>query len=611
MCGIVGWVSGREPVPRRAFAAATDSLAHRGPDGRGEWFGEEDRYAFGHRRLAIVDLSDHGRQPMLHEERGLVLVFNGEIYNHAELRGDLTAKGHRFRGHCDTETLLAAYAEWGDDVVERLRGIFAFAVWDIGNKRLFAARDHLGVKPFYYFQSEKGLAFASQPRAFRPLPGFRDEPDEKALSDYLAYGVVPGERGIFKGVRKLPPGHSYVWQDGVGRSSPYWQPPREADIHDSGEARSMVREVLTDAIAEQKMSDVPLATFLSGGIDSSVVTAFAALGETNPLKSFTIGFDVQRSDETPFARLTAGHVGTDEHIRMLGQADAAGLVDDAVEAYDEPFGIGAALPMVAISRLAAENGAKVVLTGDGADELFAGYRHYDELADHYRSAGWQTASRASPSPLAMVRRLLRPAFDPLTVYHCHNGAVRGALFEMTGERIPSHEASHREREHFDTDLTPVRAAQLCDLQTYLPDEILVKVDRATMQHGVEARVPFLDKRLVELAFRIPTELHYAGGERKHLLKSVAREVLPSEILTVRKKGFSAPLAEWFTAGANRDKLLAEVLEGRLVSDGYLSREGVETGLSQIKRPVAGLLQLVLLERWMKRWAAPWREQPNH
>ncbi|MGF1477763.1 MAG: asparagine synthase (glutamine-hydrolyzing) [Geminicoccaceae bacterium] len=605
MCGIAGWVSEAAPVDRADFDRMTDSLAHRGPDGRGIWYARGDRVALGHRRLAIVDLTASGAQPMRLQEAGLTLTFNGEIYNHPDLRRQLEAQGHVYRSRCDAETILHAYAEWGADCVTRFRGIFAFAIWDEARGRLFAARDHLGVKPFYYRHDPTALAFASQPRAFLELSDRKSDIGPDAFADYLLYGVVPGERCLFSNVKKLPPAHALEWQDGAITTHCFWRPPHEADILDGEAARRAIENELEEVIGAQLMSDVPVATMLSGGIDSSLITAIAVEQSDRPVRAFTLGFDDDNKDERAYAALTAKRCGVEQIVDVLSAERIEAITDQVVEAYDEPFGINACLPMIDISRLIAVNGAKVILTGDGADELFAGYRHYDDLTAHYRKWGRETA--AADGQRFSLRGLTGRRFTPFTVYRAHNGwltdkcaaAVAGpALRETPFERW-------REQVFFPEDRGPVEAGRRCDLATYLPDEILVKVDRATMAYGVEARVPFLDPRLVELAFRISPELHYANGERKALLKSVAARWLPADILTARKKGFSAPIAGLLIRdAAHHAQMLDDIASGPLAANGFLKSSQVALAVRQSPYPAAALLQLYFLDRWARRWVWP-------
>lgn len=610
MCGIVGRVSMRGPVARDAFERMTDRLAHRGPDGRGTWYGRADRVALGHRRLAILDLTPAGAQPMTLPGSGLWLTYNGEIYNHPALQVQLEAKGHVYRSRCDSETILHAYAEWGTDCVERLAGIFAFAIWDEGAGRLFAARDQIGVKPLYLVEEDGTLAFASQPAAFLDLPSFDAAPDAQAMLDYMTYGVVPGTRGAFAGVTKLPPAHALVWQDGRMRQWRYWALPAEPDIHDADTATALLEETLDAVVTSQLASDVPVATFLSGGIDSSLLSAIATERSGGPVTAYTIGFDSPRFDERAFAATAAKAIGARPVVAVMTEDELDRTFDDVARAYDEPFGINSALPMVRIARLASEHGTRVVLGGDGADELFAGYRHYDAFAAYYRQHGRATGDARAKGLIGKLRGLLAP-FDPLSQYRAHNGRLAGQIAEtMAGPALRDSTGGapaprrHRERLHLDLGRGPVDAARRADIATYLTDEILTKVDRATMAYGIEARVPLIDPRLAQLAFRIAPALHYAGGERKALLKRVGSRWVPPAVLSARKRGFTPPVADWLQRPARQADMRARIRDGRLVAAGIVRRDGFDRAIDALDQPLTGLLNLYLLERWAERWAGP-------
>lgn len=602
MCGLLAWVSARTPAPVEAIAAGTEALAHRGPDGSGVWVSDDGHVAMGHRRLAILGLGPSGAQPMHFPERDLTLVYNGEIYNHLDLRAELTALGYVFRSSCDTETLLHAYAAWGDACVERLNGIFAFALWDGRARRLIAARDPLGVKPLTLLRVPGGLALASQPRALLPFLTER-RVDPAAMMDALAYGVVPGEAAIFAGMETLLPAELLTWDAKGETRRRYWSLPDAADIHDAEEAEGLVAEAVERAVRAQMLSDVPLATFLSGGIDSSLVTAVAAAtGE--PITAFTMGFEAARSDERPFAARAAEATGARNVAGVIDDYSIESLLEEAVEVYDSPFCIGASMPMLAVSRLAAEHGAKVVLSGDGADELFAGYNHYDRITQGYRRAGRGPDGSITNRPRALWDRLWRGPFDPYQGYRAHNGRFPDAAMTFAGVALREHARGRwREALHFDPARDVVDAAQRADLATYMTDEILVKVDRATMAHGIEARVPLLDLPLVELAFRIDPAIRYAGRERKALLKRAARKWLPDDVLTVRKKGFSLPVVSWVQRPENRARIDATLREGTLSREGLIDADGAIKMAENTPRPSFSLMQLYLTERWAGRWLA--------
>ena len=598
MCGIAGAIGWSADVERM-----TAALAPRGPDGQAVRSFMGGRVRLGHRRLAIVDLSDAGSQPMCNESADIWLTFNGEIYNHPDLRRELERRGHRYASDCDAESILHAYEEWGESFVKRLRGIFAFAIWDERRGRLIAARDHIGVKPFYYAESAGELLFGSQPRAL--LAGMTARVEPQSIVDYLSHGIVPAERAAFAGMRKLPPAHTLVWEDGCVSVGRYWQVQYKPTITDFNEAVELVAAGVEDAVRSQLMADVPIATYLSGGIDSSLLTGIANGFSAEQMHSFTVGFEESASDERRFAELVANHFGTQHHVDVLRHEAAMRLIDTVVEAHDEPFGMGAALPMTFISQLTQRHGFKVVLSGDGADELFAGYLHYDLLYGRYRKWGLRTANEVRSWARFLPVRGWFGRFDPLQYYAPHEAMMPPSLQKsiLHPEFVAANRPQYDWRlpRHLDRNLPAVTAAQLLDLHTYLPDEILVKVDRATMAHGIEARVPFLDPKLVELAFSIDGTLHYRNGERKAVLKAAARRWLPESVLTTRKKGFSIPVDKWILRGGMGAQMTGEIADGWLVAHAILRQDGLSDAIEKL--PANFVLQLYLLERWARRWVS--------
>ena len=609
MCGINGWVSPGTPVERRQFDAMTDALAHRGPDGRGTAYFRNDRIALGHRRLAIQDLSSAGAQPMMLGTEGtdthLALTFNGEIFNHPELRRELEAHGAVYRTACDAETILHGYRRWGPDVVHRLRGIFAFAIWDERQGQLFAARDHVGVKPFYIAQIGDALAFASQPCAFRTLSAFDGNVDPRGFGDALRHGMPVAGRSIYENVTRLPPAHCFIWRAGERRTWQYWSVPEEAEIGDATHARKALEELLVDSIGAQMLGDVPIHSLLSGGIDSSLTTAIAAENRKRMGQAFTLGFADPQFDESEFAKTAARAIGCDHTVRVMDQHDAETAFNRTIEAFDEPYGIDSGLPMVAISDHMAEAGVKVVLSGDGADELFAGYRHYDALAAHYARHARGTGLSPAASFLGRLRGMFGGGFSPFPTYTAHNGWFDDDAVEaLSGPRLAAIDEPpfRREREVFDLSRGAVDAARRADFVSYLPDEILVKTDRATMAAGIEARVPLLDHRLVELAFRIEPQLHYDRGQRKALLKQAAAGWLPPSVLTARKKGFSAPVADFFLSQPGDEaRILRQIASGPLVEDGWIDPSAIRRCIAKASYRAGAVLQLTLLDRWYRHW----------
>lgn len=606
MCGILGTVDFTAPIAEQAFDAMLGTLSHRGPDGGGVRSFDDGRVRLGHRRLAIIDLSAAAAQPMASADGRLWLTFNGEIYNFRELRAELAGLGHRFRTQSDSEVLLSAYAQWGERCVERLRGIFAFGVWDAAERSLFLARDHFGVKPLYYARYGKRFCFASQPKAILADPDFRRAIDPQALRDFFAYGFVPHDRCAFEGIRKLPAGHGATLKGESLELRRYWWLKYEPRIVEPAEAAARLRGALAEAVHSNLVADVPVGCFLSGGIDSSLLVGLAR--ETlSDLRTFTVGFHDKHSDEREYARLIARHFGTSHKESVLLSDGLAGRLWDMQEYYDEPFDPDGPLPAMEVARLARANDTVVALGGDGADEMFVGYLRYDDFnrPDWVPAATaglWRGLGRVGALPLRAAK-----ASDPGRYFAydgCLSDALQRHLFtDAFVARVPDR-ATDLVESLFPQDLPAVTAAQVTDMHLYLVDHILCKVDRASMAHGVEARVPFLDPDLAATAFRIPLSIQYRNGERKALLKALAAERLPAAAITSRKKGFSAPLLSWFEPHLDR-------WNGKLLPDGVLRQQQIlrpdwapRLAALRERQPRAGARARWLLleaELWARRW----------
>ncbi len=569
MCGIAGIfdLAGARPIDPARLARMTEALRHRGPDGDGMM--RRDGIGLGHRRLAIIDLAQ-GAQPMASPDGRLVVTYNGEIYNFQSLRRELEGRGHHFRTRSDTEVLLEGYRAWGTAVLDRLRGMFAFALWDTAERTLFLARDRLGEKPLYYGCAPDGcLLFASEIGAVLAGLPTRPELDLEAVADYFTYGYVPDPKSIYRGIRKLAPGHHLTLRPGQALPAPrrYWR-PRFSDSH-HGSLDDLAHELLDrlkESVTLRMVADVPLGAFLSGGVDSGGVVALMAEASGTPVTTCTIGFADPAFDETPHARTVARRYGTIHHEERV-DIDAAGLLDRVAAAYGEPFADSSALPTYLVSRLARRH-VKVALTGDGGDEVFAGYRRYpfhrrEELVKAWLPA---TLRRRVLGPLARAWPRLEWAPRPLRAkatlealatdtVHGYLRSVallpeseRAALFSpdftraLDGYDPASVLAAHAGEA--DTD-DPLARAQYMDLMTWLPGRMLVKVDRASMAHGLELRPPLLDHELVEWAAGLPRALKLRGNEGKILLKRALAPHLPRELLHRPKQGFAQPLAEWF------------------------------------------------------------------
>jgi asparagine synthase (glutamine-hydrolysing) len=590
MCGILGQIEWQRPVDPAAFARMLATLSARGPDGEGTRLLRDGRVALGHRRLAIVDLSEAAAQPMSNEDGSVWLTFNGEIYNFRELRKQLESRGHAFRSAGDSEVILHAYEEWGDDCVARLRGIFAFGLWDERRERLLLVRDRLGVKPLYYWAHAEGVVFASQPRAILAHPRFRREVDPSAFQHYLELRYVPHDLAIWAGMRKLPAAHLLALDRRGLRRQRYWELRYAPVVRSAADAARLVRGKLEEAVRMQLVSDVPLGLFLSGGIDSSTTAAVATRALERRLPSFTIGFEDAEADERPFARATSTFLGTEAHEEVLTLEAALELIPDFVALHDEPFFDHSSLPTLAVSRLARRHGVPVVLSGDGADELFAGYRWYEG-----------EPARRPPAWRRLAGRGSRAERDLLADHLARVSPLAGAAAAELMQGAPGPAALELFR-RFDSATAPaVTRLQLVDLHTFLVDDVLLKVDHASMACGVEVRVPFLDHELVEAAFSIESRVLFAEGERKALLKRAAASWLPPEILTDRKKGFSPPLEAWMREGLH-ERAAALLTGGVLVARGLLRAEAVANVLAARRTSTSWLL--FAAELWARHWLEP-------
>ncbi len=611
MCGICGIASPvGAPDPDR-LAAMSAALVHRGPDSAGEHL--DGPVALGARRLSIVDLA-HGDQPIPNEDGTCVVVQNGEIYNSPELRRELERAGHVFRSHCDTETIVHLYEEHGLGFAERLRGMFAAAVWDARRRRLVLARDRYGIKPLYYRHVGGELAFASELRA---LP--RGEIDLDALEAFLAFNSIPAPYSIFREIRKLPPGHLLTWEeDGLLHVERYARPGpvplAELRASDEAELVEELRARLRDSVRAHLIADVPVGVLLSGGVDSAVLAALAAQETAEPVHTFTIGFEERSFDERGDARRVAELYGTNHH-ELLVRPDPSLLLPALAEAFDEPFADSSALPTYLVSQLAAGH-VKVALSGEGGDELFGGYYTYaaDLLADRLAPLARLARPFVERLPTSTARasfdykakRFVRSAhLPPLERHHGWKEIFSpGARAELTGrsaafDPVDVYRARYRET---------VGAEELARLQdvdfgVYLVDDLLVKTDRASMAHSLEARVPFLDPAVTNLAFALPARHKVRGLAKKVLLRKAAEPLLPREVVHGRKRGFSIPAAAWLRGELEpfaRQTLSAETLERQ----GFFRPDAVSrligehvAGAEDRSRQLWGLLAFTL---WYER-----------
>jgi asparagine synthase (glutamine-hydrolysing) len=619
MCGICGLVSldGATAPDPAALAAMNETLVHRGPDSDGSLINGPCGLAM--RRLSIIDLAG-GDQPISNEDGRIQVIQNGEIYNYGELMDELRGRGHTFSTHSDTEVLVHLYEERGPAFVEDLRGMFAIAIWDARHGRLLLARDRFGIKPLYYRVADGQLSFASELKALLRQPGFSREIDPSALEAFLSFNSIPAPLTIFTEARKLPAGHTLVAERGEVDIHRFARPtPVAADQVRTERDEALAEELrgrLRDSVRAHLVSDVPVGVLLSGGIDSATLTALAAAESGYRVSTFSIGFEEQSFDELELARLVAKRYGTDHHELVL-RPDAVDLLPRLVDAFDEPFGDSSALPTYLVSQLASDT-VKVVLSGEGGDELFGGYYTYvaDRLAPRL--------GRAAPLLRPLVERLPSSSGKVSFDYRVKR-FVRGA-------HLPPVERHHAWKEIFSPDaqeelLSAPRTSdpvdvyraryaetegsqelarlQDLDLGVYLVDDLLVKTDRASMAHSLEARVPFLDPVVAELALGLETKQKVRGFSKKRLLRRAAAPLLPREIINGRKQGFSIPVAAWLRgdlATFARDVLAPEAIERQGYLDaGAVSRVLEEhiSGKEDLSRQIWGLLNFTL---WFDRYA---------
>ena len=562
MCGICGvlYFNGEKP-DKSVLARMRDSMMHRGPDDCGLYI--DGPVGLGHRRLSIIDLSEAGRQPLSNEDGSVWIVFNGEIYNHEELRIELEGQGHRYVTETDTETIIHLYEEYGLDCVSRLNGMFAFAIWDAGEERIFLARDRIGIKPLYYLLDGEKIIFASELKAILEHPEADTDIDYGSLSDYLTYGYVGSPKTIFSGIRKLPPACTLKVVEGEAVVKTYWSMAYpENPFGDEAYHKEKIVEGLKDSIKLRLMSDVPLGAFLSGGIDSSAIVALMS-ELTGDVKTFSVGFTESSFNELDYARVIADLFGTDHH-EFTVEMDAVKLIPKLLEVYDEPFADSSAIPTYIVSEMARSK-VTVCLSGDGGDELFAGYDRYSAckvaqeyaripkvLRDPVKSCvNLLPPSTANKNIIRMSQRFANAVdlppeeryLDWITIYNEEkkNKLIRS---EVVGKAFAKDSADYIKTHYKNPAKDFTSKTMHVDIKTYLPEDLLVKVDRASMAHSLEVRVPFLDHNLVEYSQTIPSALKFPGLKLKHILKKSLKKKLPKKIINRRKHGFGVPVGSW-------------------------------------------------------------------
>lgn len=620
MCGIAGFVGERAGTPESA--AVLDGMcrviSHRGPDDQGTMV--KDGVALGMRRLSIIDVAG-GHQPISGCDGAATIVFNGEIYNYRELRRDLEARGHCLRTHSDTEAIVHLYEDHGRGVVERLRGMFAFAIWDARSRQLFVARDRVGKKPLYYTLTGGGtFVFGSELKSLLAHPEVRPAINPEALDAYLTFGYVPDPLTIFAGIHKLPPGHHLSFADGRISVERYWDFSYAATENDERRSEEdyldELRSLIDEAVRVRLISEVPLGAFLSGGVDSSTVVGHMARHMDQPVKTFSIGFHEDSYNELKYARVAAKHFGTDHH-EFVVTPDICQIVDELAWHFDEPFADSSAIPTYMVSKLAREH-VTVVLTGDGGDELFAGYTRY--VTDRKRSGFarlprvvrrgvMQRLSRRLPHGAFGRNYLHNVALDPLDRYidsvstftslNKHQLYTDDFRRQLNGDEDGA-AASFREHAARARTGEPLDALLYLDSKTYLPGDILTKVDRMTMAVSLEGRVPLLDHKLIEFVTRLPASMKMRGLVTKHVLKRAVEGLVPDEILHRPKQGFGVPIQEWINEQL-RERIRDTLTEARTRERGYVEPRYVRLMLDEHARGrrdhSTQLWTLFMLELW--------------
>jgi len=612
MCGIVGYLSSRRPISWDLLKRMRDQMTHRGPDGEGIWLSPDGLVGLAHRRLAIVDLTEGGHQPMASEDGRHLINFNGEIYNHHELREELRALGWSFRSASDTEVLLVAFRQWGEDALTRLVGQFAFAIYNTRDRTLFAARDRAGEKPLFYRHADHGLAFASELKGLLAHPEMPRKADPVALDHYLAYGYVPRELCLLAGYAKLPAGHKLRYQLESNRLEvePYWSLPQwqNGPRRSFDELLEEFEPLLETAVRRQLLADVPVGILLSGGLDSSLVAATAAR-VSGKVNTFTIGFPGHAAhDESPIAKRLAGELGTN-HVELMAEPSTLDLLPRLAAQFDEPIADSSMIPTYLVSQLVRSK-ATVALGGDGGDELFGGYFQHGWVQHIARARKFglhhlplaEMAARLLPYRLSarkMALRLLDHADAAVTVSRVAEPRQREAL---TGRRIRGEFGAERLRTSLISAWRePRERAMALDFLTYMCDDILVKVDRSSMLTSLEVRAPLLDPAIIEFAVtKLAPDQRVAAGRRKLLLRHLAKKRLPTWFDSHRKQGFSIPLSAWLRGPWA--SMLADVAEN--ADGGFLNpkavRSFIKSGASS-DRLAHQVYQIAILEMWRREY----------
>lgn len=542
MCGIIAQINRNTPIDRMTFDAMRDTMTHRGPDGAGSEFFDQDRVALGHRRLSIIDLSAAGKQPMCNEDKTLWLTFNGEIYNYKALRKMLEAKGHQFQSNTDSEVLIHGYEEWGTSLVDHLKGMFAFGIWNSNEKTFFLARDRFGIKPLCYYQDDKTFIMASELKAIVKAPNVPTKLNPGALANYFIFRYIPSPESIWQGIHKLPPAHCMlINEQGALRKWCYWEPEFGQKVIPEKEVIEQFDELLKNSIDQHLISDTPVGLMLSGGLDSSTIAHYISRKGT-PLNTFAVGFKNRQFSEHEDARLMAEELDTLHHELMI-ENEFSNLMDELVDVIDEPLGGTAFLPTYLVNKLACQH-VKVVLGGHGGDEVLAGYRW------HQKSRwSWQDDTRTTLKRLLFTkeRYFLDSAFNSRTWTHWKYHDLKEMLNPELFKEISDAKDFQLLAPHYNSDRSFLKNAQALDIALFNNELNLSFLDKTSMAHSVEARVPFLDHELVEFVLSLNENLYFKQGTNKHILQELMANRLPISILNKPKAGFGFKIKKFLSA----------------------------------------------------------------
>lgn len=606
MCGICGYIS-TKLISDQELNEMNNTMIKRGPDDHGIWSFWDGRRAIGlaQRRLSIMDISPLGHQPMIAKSGDLVIVFNGEIYNFLDLREELQLKGYSFTSKCDTEVLLYAYAEWQDEMLQKINGMFAFAIYDKTRNRVLLARDRMGEKPLYYYNVGNKFIFGSELKPIMKHPEFVKEINEDVLSEYLCNKSVVAPNTVFKNTYKVPAGHKVVLDDNGIQVSAYWDLWNSYNkglsnkINDFAQAKSELRDLLYDSVKRKLSADVPVGVFLSAGIDSSLVTAVAAKVSKEKVRTYTIGFEDKERNEAPRARAIAEYLDTVHHELYITDQDILDMVREIPEAYDEPFSDASQIPTLLLSKL-TRGDVTVALGGDGGDELFCGYSMYDwvryvQQLDKVAGLAHSVVNLPFINKIPWNKALPKSA---MAVLNNRNPDTKVQCFIDLKQSIASTIILNKNRsEKYDVErkfqaTNWQTRRMLLDMCTYLPDEVLNKVDRASMYYSLETRAPLLDHNIVEYSFRLPHEYKYHHGEKKYILKQLAYDHIPKELLDMPKKGFGVPIAKWLR-GPLKPQLMKYADKERLEKQGIFDSDGVNELCNTVEKNTSTIYSTVL------------------